>query len=313
MNRVLAVIAFVVVAAAPARAAPRTLALVTYGDAVELEAALREELAKTPEHVLQQKRATAAELDAAKEMGLVCGPDSVDCLVRVALVARVDKLVVATATRGAGGLALELAVIDAAVGKETGRAAARVPVDAQAAQAAVEDAVAGLLRPETMASIVLAAEPADATLVVDGALQDVGASGRPRVRVRPGTHKVEVRRAGYEPWARDVVTEAGSEVLVEVALQRLDEAAAGQPAPAAAGASPLLVGGGVVAGIGAVALLGGATSAIVLDAMLSTTDTGTGEERLTMHAAERGLAVLALVGGVAAAAGGAAIGLALAE
>lgn len=50
-------------------------------------------------------------------------------------------------------------------------------------------------------SVVIASEPGDAEIYLDGRL--VGTTTM-EVRLSAGTYKVEVRRSGFKPWVRDL-------------------------------------------------------------------------------------------------------------
>jgi hypothetical protein len=55
--------------------------------------------------------------------------------------------------------------------------------------------------PAQKVSVTISSEPGNAEVYVDGRF--VGTSTM-EVRLGPGTYKIEVRRAGFKPWVRDL-------------------------------------------------------------------------------------------------------------
>ncbi|OGQ23756.1 MAG: hypothetical protein A2138_26395 [Deltaproteobacteria bacterium RBG_16_71_12] len=291
---------FVALAAAPAQA--RSIALVPFGEAAqEVEQSARDALGKVAGVRLSAAAHTTADVEAARQVGLACGPQSDECLVKLALFLRVDQLVALAATRTAEGLALELTLVDAALGRRAGDVALTLGAEDRAAQ--LDDAALLLLVPDQAFGVVtLELAPADAGVSVD----DAPPINTAQLRLRAGRHTVEVSRAGFEPERRTLAVRPATTTTLAVSLTPIHVIAVEppQPVPAPAGPSPVFIGGVTVAGAGALALVAGGATAIVIDGVLGTPQ-GTAEERERLLGWERAAAVTAVGGAVALAVGGA--------
>jgi TonB family protein len=81
----------------------------------------------------------------------------------------------------------------------------------------------------TTGSAEIVSTPAGADVSVDGK-----ASGQTPVadlKLRPGAHKVDLTRDGYEPWTGSVSVEAGKKARLEAALKAIPKAATPPPKP----------------------------------------------------------------------------------
>lgn len=278
--------------AAPARAADA--ALIVFGEAAsELEPTVRKALGGVNRLRLTPAGVTATDLAAARGAGLACGPESDECLVKLALYLRVEQLVALSAARTPEGITMDLTLIDAGLGKRT--SAVSTIVTAQRREAKIEDAVLLLAAPDTYFAVVeLNVIPADSRVLVDGEPQEAG-----RLRLRVGQHVIAVSHPGHVEQEVSLMIRPATTTGLSFTLRPLSAPAGGETAP-----RPLFVPGVVVAAVGgAAAVLGGAT-ALILDASLLTEGAISGAEaREGALATERVAAGIAAVGVVAAAAG----------
>lgn len=279
-------------AAAPAHAAD--VALIVFGEAAgDLEPAVRKTLGSLNGLRLAPAGVTATDLEAARLGGLACGPESDQCLVKLALYLRVEQLVTLSAARTAEGIAMDLILIDAGLGKRT--SAVSTVVTAQRREAKIEDAVLLLAAPDThFAVIELNVIPTASRVLVDGEPQEAG-----RLRLRVGQHVISVSHPGHVEQDVSLIIRPATTTGLSFTLRPLPASVDGETA-----ARPLLVPGVVVAAVGgAAAVLGGAT-ALILDASLLTEGAISGADaRGGALAAERVAAGIAAVGVLAAATG----------
>ena len=142
---------------------------------------------------------------------------------------------------------------------------------------------------ESHAPLDLAVEPGDAMVAITGGGRELTMSAPVSRWLKAGTWSVRVTAAGYEPWKRELVLEAGTPVQVEVRLEKEGASAEGpskgtvsrdpepgeepepepveDPAPAA-GPPPAQGGGGslvpwLAMGAGGALLAGGAVFALL--------------------------------------------------
>lgn len=271
-----------------------TLALVPFGEAAqEVEAPVRQALARASEARLSPGPATAADVEAARQVGLSCGPDSDECLVKLALFLRVDQLVSLAATRTPEGIVAELILIDAALGRRAG--SARTTLASGAPDARLEDAALLLLAPDaSFGTLALSLTPASASVRVDGEPRD-----ERRLLLRAGVHEVAVEAPGHHERTLKVEVRPGTVTQQELRLVPL-----ATPEPPATPAAAMDVPAMVLLGVGGGVLLAGATTALALDSMLRNEGSIRGAEaRENALAVERVAAVAGGAGLLAAAAG----------
>jgi hypothetical protein len=88
-----------------------------------------------------------------------------------------------------------------------------------AAAAMTSDRQASGLTAVRYGTLALRVQPADAEIVVDGVRWGTGAAGAPvTIRLSEGRHRVEVRRAGQQAYAEDVLIRRDRTLTVNVAL-----------------------------------------------------------------------------------------------
>ncbi len=243
---------------AHAQTGKRTAALVSYGAAIDVEPDVRAAIAELKTIALKDAKATSADVAAAAELGTTCDASSTECLASLAVLLHVDVLVVLAAD--ASG-AQELFVVDAALGKETGRTRTDV----------LRDAVALLLEPHLHFGTLVVRAPPSSTITIDGAAP---ADTEGRALVRAGRHHVAVVQEGHEPFHADAFVAAGAEVVIDAVLRPLPTDGGTPPAPAPSAPAPSApapsgLNAWIMAGTGAgVAVVGGAV-ALGIDAGLS--------------------------------------------
>jgi len=71
--------------------------------------------------------------------------------------------------------------------------------------------------------------PFGATILVDG--NRVGETPLSEFKVKPGTHKVELDKDGYEPWSGPLVVQAGKKARVDAELKAIPKPATPAPPP----------------------------------------------------------------------------------
>ncbi len=290
--------------AAKKRRAATSTAIVAFGDAAkELEQDVRRQVAALPTVTLQPASTTMSELKAARDLGVACGFEKLDCLVKLAVLLRVEQLVAVAGVRQPDGISAELVLVDAALGRETARIALRVPAGALRRASALKDGVEQLLEPDRhFGALIVEVADESALLSVDGEPQLAKPFPRARLTLREGPHDILVTAKDKRPFAARPIVQAGDELVVTAVLDEPAGEVAGE-APRAAAASPLFLTGvvlGVAGGAGLVVL--GATT-LGLEALLDFTDVGNRQERFGMQTAERVTGVAALVAGLVAAAG----------
>jgi serine/threonine-protein kinase len=86
--------------------------------------------------------------------------------------------------------------------------------------------------PPTQATLTVLSTPFGAGVTLDGTA--VGQTPLTNLRVRPGSHRVELRKPGYEPWSQTIDAAAGRNLRVDATLK----AVAPPPTPAAATPDP---------------------------------------------------------------------------
>jgi hypothetical protein len=75
--------------------------------------------------------------------------------------------------------------------------------------------------PSIFGTLAIRAQPADAEVLIDGEpWQAPDAQDRLLVQVAEGTHRVEIRRAGYDAYVRDVQVRRGETTTLNVSLAR---------------------------------------------------------------------------------------------
>jgi hypothetical protein len=73
----------------------------------------------------------------------------------------------------------------------------------------------------TAASISIRVQPADAAILIDGERWEASDQSAPLVvQVNEGTHRVEVRKDGYQPFSTSIQTRAGEVSTLNVSLSR---------------------------------------------------------------------------------------------
>ena len=73
-------------------------------------------------------------------------------------------------------------------------------------------------------SLAIRVQPADAQILIDDEPWEASADGeRLVVQVSAGTHRVEVRKDGFEGFSRSVTVRPGETAAVNVSLSRRDE------------------------------------------------------------------------------------------
>ncbi|MBI1946492.1 MAG: PEGA domain-containing protein [Deltaproteobacteria bacterium] len=298
MREALRWVTLVVLAAAPAHA--RSLALVPFGEAAqEIEPEVRAALGEVGGVRLAAAAHSAADVEAARQIGLTCGPQSDECLVKLALFLRVDQLVSLAGTRTAEGVALELVLVDAALGRRAGAVALTLSAEDRSAQ--LDDAALLLLVPDQAFGVVaLEVAPVDAAVIVDGEPAAAGA----QLRLRAGRHILEVSRSGFRPERRTVVVRPATTTALSVSLTPTVVVDPDPPVPAPEQPSPWLIGGITVAAAGAAALVAGGATAFAIDGALGTPQ-GNAEEREQLQGWGRAAAVAAVTGVVVLGVGGA--------
>lgn len=85
------------------------------------------------------------------------------------------------------------------------------------------------------ASLTVLSTPLGAAVTIDGV--PAGATPLTNQRLRPGTHRVDVQKAGYEPWTSNLTARGGEPIKVDATLRALAQPSAA-PTPAAS-AAPL--------------------------------------------------------------------------
>jgi hypothetical protein len=271
----------------------RSVALVSFGDASSLELDVRAAIERLTTVTLKDAQATAADVAAARELGTSCTGESAECFASLAVLLHVDAVVIATSS--APGV-LEMAVVDAALGKESARQRASGLDDVGGRAARLRDAVELLLEPTLHFGTVVVQAPPTSSIAIDGAPAVDG-----RARVRAGKHRVVVEQAGHEPFSADVNVLAGAESTVVAQLV---------PHPVAAPpvtSSPGLSGGWIIAASGAGVALAGGAVALGIDAGLGA-GLGSADEKEGYQA--MGVVALVVAGtGAAVAVFGAALAL----
>jgi hypothetical protein len=174
---------------------------------------------------VQTAEETTALLEAAQALGVTCDLGSPECGAQIGTVAAVDRVVVGRAATVApfgdlaGGVGLELTLVDANTRAVVRRAIALLP-DEPAAQSAAFAGVARVLFAADGAApwLVVNGGAPGARVVVDGI--DVGALPLPRpiAGVVAGPHVVRVAAPGFLPWADTVTTAGVDPSTVDVAL-----------------------------------------------------------------------------------------------
>jgi hypothetical protein len=197
----------------------RTVALVSFGVAAEtIEDPLRITVSSLDTVSLHDTATTRRDVAAAAEIGTVCGATGTECLVALAVLLRVDLLVAASATHGPDGTVVELAAIDAAVGKEVARERATIARGADPV-ASTRDAVQLLLEPQLhFGSLVVTCDRADALLAIDGVARAERPCPRATITLRAGQHDVVVSASGTTSFNQIVDVQAGSATEVVATL-----------------------------------------------------------------------------------------------
>jgi hypothetical protein len=274
------------------RAGARSVAVLPLGEpAAEILAPVRQTVGGVTGIELTAMESMAIDIDAARRVGLACGPDSDECLVKLALFLHVDQLVVLVANRTPQGLALEAALIDAATGRRSGQVETLLGAADRVRR--IEDAMLLLLAPDQhFGMLEIRASPADARVTIDGFDSEIGAQ-----RYRAGPHDIVVVRKGYIPHKATVVVQPAATAVIDVVLEPVVIA----PPPAVV--SP----GGIVAGVGTALFILATGTALSVEALLRTPDAIPGAQaRADALQAERIAAGAAVVGAV-----GVGVGLAL--
>jgi TonB family protein len=83
----------------------------------------------------------------------------------------------------------------------------------------------------TTGTVEIHSEPGGAVVMVDGSR--AGETPIQDLRLRPGSHKVDVAAEGYEPWSGSVTIEAGKKARVDAALVLIPKATPTPPPPPA--------------------------------------------------------------------------------
>jgi TonB family protein len=81
--------------------------------------------------------------------------------------------------------------------------------------------------PRAQATLTVLSTPFGASVSLDGTT--VGQTPLTNLRVRPGLHQVELRKAGYEPWSRTLEAVAGQEYKLDAPLKPLPVVATPTP------------------------------------------------------------------------------------
>lgn len=311
-------------------------------DLDRIEKALRRVVPTLGELEVQPRAQTMEHFTEARGLGIDCQARDVECATKIGVIAGADEVLLLRAANKEGSFYLTLLLVDVNDGGEK-RVTQWVPVGDPGFQRGIEEAAVRLFAPDRhRGDLKLRLTPPGATVTLDGKAAP-GRSGAGVIAgLRAGTHQVEVRHDGYQPYSGSVQVRFQETSELLVALEPLEEGAtdpAEEPAPVADGSdepvaeatdgapasdpeeaeaeapalSPLVIGGGVVAGVGAAGVIGGSAIALIGSALTSQVRPGNADERRGYQAL--GLAGLAgaVLSGAVVVAGGAALAWGLAD
>ncbi|MDP2339828.1 MAG: hypothetical protein Q8O67_02635 [Deltaproteobacteria bacterium] len=265
---------------------------------------------------LSSREDTAAVLSDAVNAGLACSLEEVDCIVRIGVIAGVEEVWAPIATQDGTVLQLRITRVDVGARRAKAIAAGVVVHPAQDDGQTIARVVERLLKPRCTLEVT---GPAGAQVRVNGAA--VGALPlRAPVVVEPGIREVQALQGGRVVATKTVSVAEGFQTL------SLDSSAAPPPTvtPAIAeqppsssspSTSPLVIGGGVALGVGALLAVATGIGVVVVESDLSTPRPGADDPKELQGQRDLGvgLVVGSVVGVVVAVAGGVLLGMGLAQ
>ena len=260
-----------------------------------LDADLRTTLDTLSVATLQPRNATLAHINDAASTGLNCDVRQVDCGLKLGVLAGVDLVLLASAEPKGDAFALTLVLLDVEEIAERNRVSAEVRRRHEDQGASLRAALTAVWA-KKQAALDLSVVPDGARVVVDDRYVGDTPLQTP-IALAPGAHVVEVSHADHDPVTRAFELKKGQQATMRVSLVPRAPSTAERPAPAPAEANAagtttetlgpdpvpeaalapeedpfpwLTVTGAVLAGVGAVALIGGGGSVLVIEAVLST-------------------------------------------
>jgi hypothetical protein len=222
---------------------------------------------------VQSADETTTLLEAAQDLGVTCEVGEPVCGAEIGRVAAVERVLVGRAARVAdiaaqgeaaavaGGIGLDVALVESASGAVLRRVHALLPAAPAAQVKALDDVARALFVDGVTSTLTVRGTPAGAEIVVDGlaagALPAAGAAPAVVDGVLPGAHVVSVRQRGYLPLVTTSTVTAEGGAVVDAVLV-VDPDAEREVV------SPLQVGVAFgTAGVGALMLAAGTTIGVL--------------------------------------------------
>lgn len=253
--------------------------------------------------VLQPAAETRKGIEQAKKAGAACSLESLACQAQIGVLVGASLVIVARVASDWAGDRLELRLLDALRGSTVREAAHLLPKEAELRERTIDGVILSVLAPQKAGSLDLNAGPGAVTL--DGVPLDPKAA-RARIEgLAPGPHVVELRAEGQEPKRETVVIQSGQTAALALGVVKEEAPPPPPPAPAEPGIAPWLVGGGAVLAAAAGATAGGLQAALEYSAMERGTRDALRITGISLLGATAVGAIVAGVGGVMMATGGA--------
>jgi hypothetical protein len=314
-------------------------------DLERIENGFRKAVLALGSYEIQARADTIEHFADARDMGIDCQKNDVDCATKIGVIAGADKVLLMRAAPREGSFYLTLLVVDVASPENATRVTQWAPTSGEGHERAIREAAVRLFEPDKhKGSVRIYVNPKDAAITLDGA--PATRDGRGVIGgVSAGDHTVAVSLAGYQPFTRSVHVRFDETVELRVELQPGEAAAttttttaSSDPSPATDGSapatdgtggetpaaadqapseaptalSPFVLGGGIAAGVGVLGVITGGVVTlyglgVASDLSLSVPDRRTGQ---TIGI---GGVTLAVLSSAVVVTGGAAIGWGLVE
>ncbi|MCC7109273.1 MAG: hypothetical protein IT382_08305 [Deltaproteobacteria bacterium] len=252
---------------------------------------------------LQPAAETRKGIEQAKKAGAACSLESLACQAQIGVLVGASLVIVARVASDWAGDRLELRLLDALRGAAVREAAHLLPKEAELRERIVDGVILSVLAPQQTGSLDLKAGAGAITL--DGVALDPAAA-RGRIEgLAPGPHQLELRVEGQAPAQQTVVIQSGQTATLALGMVKDEAPPPPPPAPEGPTLAPWLVAGGALLAAAAGATAGGLQAALEYSAMERGTRDAVRVTGIGLLGATAVGAVVAGVGGVMLATGGA--------
>lgn len=252
---------------------------------------------------LQPAAETRKGIEQAKKAGAACSLESLACQAQIGVLVGASLVIVARVASDWAGDRLELRLLDALRGAAVREAAHLLPKEAELRERIIDGVILSVLAPQQTGSLDLKAGAGAITL--DGVALDPAAA-RGRIEgLAPGPHQLELRVEGQAPAQQTVVIQSGQTATLALGMVKDEAPPPPPPAPEGPTLAPWLVAGGALLAAAAGATAGGLQAALEYSAMERGTRDAVRVTGIGLLGATAVGAVVAGVGGVMMATGGA--------